>query len=168
MGQRNAKNQTQKDTNFGNAMILQHFGPEKCQKSAPERHEFRERHNSLLPWARELPKSNHERHEFQKTALIDPSKNANKIRKVFVFQEFCTLIEMHSLTLTNQPPWEHLVACFLQLQTNSNTFRQWYLSAGCHFELLQEASTLSLSIFLFFQKTNLILCSILAQIHSGC
>ena len=68
----------QKDTNFGNAMILHHFGPEKCQKSYPERHEFWERHNSLLPWARESPKSNHERHEFQETALIDPSKNANK------------------------------------------------------------------------------------------
>ena len=59
-------------------MILHHFGPEKCQKSYPERHEFREHHNSSLPWARESPKSNHERHEFQETALIDPSKNANK------------------------------------------------------------------------------------------
>ena len=67
----------QKDTNFGNAMILRHFGPEKCQKSYPERHEFWERHNSSLLWARESPKSNHERHEFQ-TALIDPSKNASK------------------------------------------------------------------------------------------
>ena len=54
----------QKDTNFGNAMILHHFGPEKCQKSYPERHEFQECHNSSLPWARESPKSNHERHEF--------------------------------------------------------------------------------------------------------
>ena len=78
MGQRNTKNQTQKDMNFGNAMILRHFGPEKHQKSDPERHEFRERHNSSLPWARELLKSNHKRHEFQETALTDPSKNANK------------------------------------------------------------------------------------------
>ena len=127
MGQRNTKNQTQKDTNFGNAMILCHFGLEKCQKSYTERHEFWERHNSSLPWARESPKSNHERHEFQKTALIDPSKNANKIRKVFVFQEFRTLFEMHSLTpstLTNQSLWKHLVAHFLQLQTNCDTFRQ--------------------------------------------
>ena len=45
----------QKDMNFGNAMIHWHFGPEKCPKSAPERHEFQERHNSLLPLARELP-----------------------------------------------------------------------------------------------------------------
>ena len=127
MDQRNAKNQTQKDTNFGNAMILPHLGPEKRQKSYPEIHEFWQCHNSLLPWARESPKSNHERHEFWETALIDPSKNASKIRKVFVFQEFRTLIEMHSLTpstLTNQPPWEHLVAHFLQLQTNCDTFRE--------------------------------------------
>ena len=45
-------------------MIIRHFGPEKCQKSHPERHEFWERHNSSLPWARESPKSNPERHEF--------------------------------------------------------------------------------------------------------
>ena len=68
----------QKDTNFRNTMILRHFGPEKRQKSDPERHEFWERHNSLLPWARELPKSNHERHEFWETALIDPSKMPTK------------------------------------------------------------------------------------------
>ena len=37
-------------------MILQHFGPEKRQKSAPERHEFWERHDSLALWAREMPK----------------------------------------------------------------------------------------------------------------
>ena len=91
MGQRNAKNQTQKDTNFENTMILRHFGPEKCQKSYPERHEFQERHNSLLPWARESPKSNHERHEFQETALIDPSTKCQQIRKVFVFPEIRTI-----------------------------------------------------------------------------
>ena len=108
-------------------MILPHFGPEKCQKSDPERHEFWQRHNSSIPWARELPNPTMKDTNFGKTALIDPSKNANKIRKVFVFQEFRTLIEMHSLTpstLTNQPPWEHLVACFLQLQTNCDTFGQ--------------------------------------------
>ena len=108
-------------------MILPHFGPEKRQKSYPEIHKFQLCHNSLLPWARELPKSNHKRHEFWETALTDPSKNASQIRKVFVFQEFRTLIEMHSLTpstLTDQPPLEHLVACFLQLQTNCDTFGQ--------------------------------------------
>ena len=35
------------DTNFGNAIILCHFRPEKHQKSDPERHEFQKHHNSL-------------------------------------------------------------------------------------------------------------------------
>ena len=47
----------QKDTNFENAMILWHFGPEKCQKPHPERQEFQERHDSLALWAREMPKT---------------------------------------------------------------------------------------------------------------
>ena len=68
----------QKDMNFGNTIIISHLGPENHQKSNPERQKFWEHHNSSLPWARELPKSNPERHEFQVTALIDPSKNANK------------------------------------------------------------------------------------------
>ena len=55
LGQRNAKNQTQKDTNFGNTTILWHLGPEKCQSPTQKRHEFWECHNSSLPWARELP-----------------------------------------------------------------------------------------------------------------
>ena len=117
----------QEDTNFGNARILWHFGPEKCQKSAPERHEFWERYNSLLLCARKMPNPTTKHTNFEKNALIDPSKNANKIRKVFIFPEFCTLFEMHSLTpstLTNQPLWEHLVVCFLQLQTNCDTFGQ--------------------------------------------
>ena len=46
----------QKDTNFGNAIIIRHFGPEKRQKSDPERHEFCKRHDYLSPWARETPK----------------------------------------------------------------------------------------------------------------
>ena len=55
LGQRNTKNQTQKDTNFGNTTILQHFRPEKCQNPTQKRHKFWERHNSSLPWARESP-----------------------------------------------------------------------------------------------------------------
>ena len=92
--------------NFRNTMILQHFGSEKCQKSAPERHEFRERHDSRAPWARESPNPTMKDTNFEKLHSLTPAQNANKIRKVFVFQEFRTLFEMHSLTsstLTNQP-----------------------------------------------------------------
>ena len=91
-------------------------------KSAPERHKFQERHNSLVLWAREMPKSAPKIQKFcnaiilcylgpenrqiqpqktrisHRTALIDPSKNANKIRKVFIFPEFRTLFEMQSST----------------------------------------------------------------------
>ena len=45
----------QKDTNFRNTIILRHFRPEKRQNPTQKRHEFRECHNSLLPWARESP-----------------------------------------------------------------------------------------------------------------
>ena len=56
LGPEKWQNPTQKDTNFGNAMFLRHLGPEKCQKKTdPERHEFWQRHNSSLPWARESP-----------------------------------------------------------------------------------------------------------------
>ena len=46
----------QKDTNFGNAIIICHFGPEKRQKSDPEGHKFWEHHDYSSPWARETPK----------------------------------------------------------------------------------------------------------------
>ena len=99
----------QKDMNFGNARILRHFVPEKCQKSTPERHEFWEHHNSsaLGPEKCQNQPQKYtnfgnaiilrylgpENHQIQprktrilhRTALIDPSKNANKISKVFVF-----------------------------------------------------------------------------------
>ena len=45
----------QKDMKFRNAIILWHFRSGKRQKSDTERHEFWERHNSSLPWARESP-----------------------------------------------------------------------------------------------------------------
>ena len=47
---------TQKDMNFRNAIFLRYLRLEKRQKSDPERHEFRKRHVSLLPEAREMPK----------------------------------------------------------------------------------------------------------------
>ena len=74
LGQRNAKILPRKDTNFGNAIILRYLGPENRQ-TQPQKTQI-----------------------LHRTALIDPSKNANKIRKVFIFPEFRTLFEMHSLT----------------------------------------------------------------------
>ena len=73
-GPEKRQNQPQKYTNFGNAIILCYLGPENCQ---------------IQPQKTRI---------LHRTALINPSKNANKIRKVFVFPEFHTLFEMHSLT----------------------------------------------------------------------
>ena len=79
----------QKDTNFGNTIIIHHLGPENCQNQTQK-------------------DTNFERHS------LTPAK-CQQIRKVFVFPEFCTTIQMHSLTpstLTNQS----------LLGTPSNTF----------------------------------------------
>ena len=54
----------QKDMNFGNTIIICHFGPENCQKSNPERHKFWEHHNYSSLHTRESSKPNPERHEF--------------------------------------------------------------------------------------------------------
>ena len=100
LGQRNAKNQTQKDTNFGNAMFLGHFGPEKRQKSDPERHEFREHHDSSAPWARELPKIKPRRHEFwerHNSLLPWARESPNPTKKDTNFGK------LHSLTPAKMP-----------------------------------------------------------------
>ena len=55
----------QKDMNFGNAIIICHFGPEKRQKSNPERHKFWEHHNYLSFGPEKRQKSNPERLGFR-------------------------------------------------------------------------------------------------------
>ena len=78
LGQRNTKNPTQKDTNFGNTKILCYL--------EPENHQIQPRKTRIS----------------YKTALIDPSKMP---RKVFSFPEFRASLSMHSLiptTLTKQ------------------------------------------------------------------
>ena len=77
--------------NFGNAMILQHFGPEKCQKSAPERQEFWEHHNSSLPWAKESPNPT-TKDEFLKTALIDLKQKCQQNKESIHFSRISHLI----------------------------------------------------------------------------
>ena len=68
----------QKDTNFGNAIILRHLGPEKCQKSDPKRHKFQEHHNSSLPWARESPNPTTKDTNFGKLHSLTPAKMPTK------------------------------------------------------------------------------------------
>ena len=113
-GPEKCQNQTQKDTNFGNAMILHHFGPEKRQNPTQKDTNFGNAiilhylgpENCQNPTTKDM--------NFEKLHSLTPAK-CQQIRKVFVFSEICTIIEMHSLTpstLTNQSLWEHLVAHF--------------------------------------------------------
>ena len=113
----------QKDMNFGNAMILHHLGPENCQKSTQKDMNFG---NAII--LHYLGPENHQNPttkdtNFKKLHSLTPA-NKESIR---FFPEVSTIFKMHSLTpstLTKQSPWEHLVARFLQLQTNCDTFGQ--------------------------------------------
>ena len=104
LGPENRQNPTQKDTNFGNAIILRHLGPENCQNPTQKDMNFR---NAIIlrylgPENRQSPTQKDT--NFKKLHSLTPVKMP-QIRKVFVFPEFCTIIQMHSLTpstLTNQ------------------------------------------------------------------
>ena len=173
-------------------MFLRYLRPEKRQKSYPERHEFRKCHVSLLPEAREMPKKPTQKdttfgnakilhylepgncqNQPQKTrishqtALIDPSKNAKESIQ-FSRILHITLNALINPNHTNQTTtWEHLVACCLNCRpivthSDSSTLAQdailncYKKPAHYHYH------------FPDFQKTSFILCSILAQIRSGC
>ena len=90
----------QKDNNFGNAMILHHFGPEKCQKSYPERHKFQECHDSLSLWAREMQKKTTQKDTNFGNAIIlcylGPENRQNPTQKDMNFK-------LHSLTPAKMP-----------------------------------------------------------------
>ena len=80
LGPENHQNPTQKDTNFGNTIIIHHVEPENRQNPT------------------------HKDTNFEKMHSLTPAKmptNKESIR----FQEFCTIIQMYSLTPsnTNQP-----------------------------------------------------------------
>ena len=89
-----------------------------------------------------MPKNQPKDMNFIQTALTDPNNNA---KESISFSQFCTSFEMYSLTsiYTNQNNNNSGTpnSMIPQLQTNCDTFGQYYLSAGCRFELLQEAST---------------------------
>ena len=80
LGPENHQNPTQKDTNFGNTIMIRHLGPENRQNQTQKDMNFEKMHS------------------------LTPAK-CQQIRKVFVFPEFRTIIQMHSLTPsnTNQP-----------------------------------------------------------------
>ena len=96
----------QKDTNFINTIIILHFGPENHQNPTQKDRNFEKMH-SLTPakmptnkesirFSRILHFSHHD-----SNALINPTQHQ-----------------------PNNHFWEHLVAYFLNLQTNCDIFRQ--------------------------------------------
>ena len=102
-GPENRQNPTQKDTNFGNTIIIHHFRPENPQNSTQKDTNFEKMH-SLTP--AKMP------------------TNKESIR-------FSRILHHNSNALINpiqhQPTnhfWKHLVAHFLNLQTNCDIFRQ--------------------------------------------
>ena len=104
LGPENRQNLTQKDTNFRNTIILRHLGPENCQNLTQKDTNFG---NAIIlhylgPENRQNPIQKDT--NFEKLHSLTPAKMP-QIRKVFIFPEFCTIIQMHSLTpstLTNQ------------------------------------------------------------------
>ena len=129
--------------NFGNAKILGHLEPGNRQNQ---------------------PQKTRILHQ---TVLTDPSKNA-KGSIQFSRISHITLNALINPNPTNQTTtWEHLLACFLNCRpivthSDSSTLAQdailncYKKPAHYHYH------------FPDFQKTSFILCSILAQIRSGC
>ena len=105
-GPENRQNPTQKDTNFRNTIIICHFEPENPQNPTQKDTNFEKMH-SLTP--------------------VQMPTNKESIR----FSRISHFLHHDSNALINpiqhQPInhfWEHLVAHFLNLQTNCNVFGQ--------------------------------------------
>ena len=102
-GPENHQNPTQKDTNFGNTIIICHLGPENHQNPTQKDTNFEKMH-SLTP--AKMP-TNKESICFSRISHHNSNALINPIQ--------------------HQPTnhfWEHLVAHFLNLQTNCDIFRQ--------------------------------------------
>ena len=78
LGQRNAKNLTQKDTNFGNAIIIRHLRPENAKNLTQKDTNFG---NAII--LHYLGSENHQNPtpkdtNFEKLHSLTPAKNASK------------------------------------------------------------------------------------------
>ena len=106
LGPENRQNPTQKDTNVGNTIIIRHFGPENPQNSTQKDTNFKKMH-SLTP--AKMP-TNKESIHFSRTSHFS-HQNSNALINPIQHQP------------TNHF-WEHLVAYFSNLQTNCDIFGQ--------------------------------------------
>ena len=114
MGQRNAKILPRKTRISETPCFFATLGQRNAKKDRPRRTRISAMPKFFTTLGQRIAKSNREIHEFHtKLHSLTPVKMP---RKVFIFPEFRTSFEMHSLTpstLTKQTTWEHLVACFL-------------------------------------------------------
>ena len=105
---------------------------------------------------------------FHKTALIDPSKNAKESIQ-FSRILHITLNALINPNHTNQTTtWEHLVACFLNCRPIVTHSDSSTLVHDAVLNCYKKPAHYYYHFPDFFQKTSFILCSILAQIRSGC
>ena len=104
-GPENHQNPTQKDTNFRNTIIIHHFGPENPQNPTKKDTNFKKMH-SLTP------------------AKIPTNKKSIRFSRIshFLHHDSNALINPIQHQPTNHF-WEHLVTHFLNLQTNCDICR---------------------------------------------
>ena len=105
-GPESHQNPTQKDTNFGNTIIIHHVRPENPQNSTQKDTNFEKMH-SLAP------------------AKMPANKESIRFSRILHFSHHNSngLINLIQHQPTNHF-WEHLVAHFLNLQTNCDIFGQ--------------------------------------------
>ena len=97
----------QKDTNFGNTIIIRHFGPENCQNPTQKDTNFG---NTIIirRFGPENPQNSTQKDtNFEKMHSLTPTKMPTN-KESICFPELCTfhtIIQMQSLTPsnTNQP-----------------------------------------------------------------
>ena len=102
-GPENCQNPTQKDTNFGNTIIIHHLGPENHQNPTQKDTNFEKMH-SLTP------------------AKIPTNKESICFSRILHHNSNALIYPIQ-----HQPTnhfWEHLVAHFSNLQTNCDIFGQ--------------------------------------------
>ena len=105
-GPENRQNPTQKDMNFGNTIIIHHFGPENPQNPTQKDTNFKKMH-SLTP------------------AKMPTNKESICFSRILHFSHHDSNALINPIQ--HQPInhfWEHLVAHFLNLQTNCDIFGQ--------------------------------------------
>ena len=148
-GPENPQIWTQKDTNFGHSKIIRHFRPENPQNPTQKDTTFEKIH-SLTPVK---TSTNKESIRFSRisyylhlysNALINPT-NTNQ------------------LTTLGTPSNKNFIFCRpIVIHLDSSTLAQDAVLNCCKRPAHNLLSTS------YFSETNLILCSILVQIHSGC